>query len=167
MDISTESAQLNTAQKINSCLRTMEDNSIRIVNLLSIEKYFVKVSPPLEIKELVTIDAKKKEKFNKVINNVKLRKMVKVGSIIGDNSGYSLILDILEDNITVKAFHTKDNVTDYVEQMIALGDNLLSKVYYEELDGFIYSRGSKHIGYYKDLEVLNKVLLKDKLLGIL
>lgn len=33
MDVSTESAQLNTAQKINSCLRTMEDNSIKIVKI--------------------------------------------------------------------------------------------------------------------------------------
>ena len=33
MDVSTESALLNTAEKINSCFRTIEDNSIKIVKI--------------------------------------------------------------------------------------------------------------------------------------
>lgn len=33
MDVSTDSALLNTVEKINSCLRIMEDNSIRIVKI--------------------------------------------------------------------------------------------------------------------------------------
>lgn len=149
-------------------LKEIYSNSIIVVSLLLIEKYFVKVAPILEIKELVTIETYKKETFNTAINNVKLRTMVKVGSILGEftNKRYSLVLDILDDNLlTVKVFTTEDNVTDYVEQMIALGDNLHTKVYYDELGSFIGSTGRTHIGYYKDLESLNKVIIKEKLLG--